>query len=175
MFEEIQAAYETYDRKWQTLVASRQNKQFFEELKPVALGWKVADEAAYKSAVAELHGAADKIIETWMNERWVAKIHLKEQAVGDKIQIVKIMQRRPGSDDALGLDHVDFYSPAVTKAPDLLGAEKDLKWSTENNDIIAGYDWISIWFDGTEAKLKHDTVLDIICLELKELNSRIIA
>lgn len=172
MFEEIQAAYETYQQKWQTLVAGRQNKHFFEELKPVAIGWKVADESAYKAAVAELHGAADKIIETWMNERWVAKIHLKDRNV-EGVEIIKIMQRRPGSEDALGLDHVDFYSDAVKAAEGILENETELKWSWENNDIIAGYDWLSVWFDGTEAKLKSDTVLDIIGLELKELNEKI--
>lgn len=173
MLEQIEDELEVYNQKWQSVVTKRTNKAFFESLKAVALGWKVADKASYTEALAALHDQADKIIETWMNERWVAKVHLKDQTVGGGISIIKIMERRPGSEDALGLDHVDFYSSDVTRGEEILKAEPDLKWTRENNDIIAGYDWLSVWFEGTEAKLKSDTVLDIIGLELQELNQRI--
>ncbi|MEJ0072929.1 MAG: hypothetical protein WDN27_02470 [Candidatus Saccharibacteria bacterium] len=39
--------------------------------------------------------------------------------------------------------------------------------------MIDGYDWISIWFEGAEAKLKSDTVLDIVSAELTELSKEI--
>lgn len=69
MLDELDKALETYGQSWQKLVDNRTNRGFFEGLKPVAVGWKVADRAEYDRLVAELHDQADKIIETWMNGR----------------------------------------------------------------------------------------------------------
>ena len=172
MIDELDQAVETYHAKWHKLMSGRKDKTFFKQLKPVAVGWKVANRAEYDRIRAELHDHADRIIETWMNDRWIAKVHLKN-ALDCGITLVKIMERRPDSSDALGLDHLDFYSPVVKDAEGILQQEPNLKWSWENNDVIEGYDWISIWFNGTEAKLKADTVLDIIVAELNEINRKI--
>lgn len=176
MIDELNVALKDYRKKWQTLVEARNNKQFFEGLKPTAIGWKTTDRAEYDRLCAELHDLSGHIVETWMNGRWTAKFHLRDSKLtgfGNDIEIIKIMQRRPGSTDAVGLDHVDFYSEEVVNAEPILHNEPNLKWSNETNDIIAGYGWISLWFDGTEAKLKNGTVLDIICAELQEVSSKI--
>lgn len=175
MLDKINQALETYEQQWQKLISVRHERAFFAGLKPTAVGWKTEDRAEYDKLVAELHDQADQIIETWMNGRWVTKLHLKDQQLANGVTIVKIMQRRPGSTDAVGLDHMDFYTPDMTHAESVLKSEPDLKWTWESNDIIDGYDWLSIWFDGTEAKLKADTVLDIIQAELKDLNAKITA
>jgi hypothetical protein len=173
MIEEINQALEAYEQKWQKLISVRHERQFFAHLKPTAVGWKAEDRAEYDRLVADLHDRTDHIIETWMNGRWVAKLHLKDTKLANGAEIVKIMQRRPGSSDAIGLDHVDFYAPDMTHAESVLKSEPNLKWTWESNDIIDSYTWLSIWFDGTEAKLKSDTVLDIIQAELKELNEKL--
>jgi hypothetical protein len=100
-------------------------------------------------------------------------MHLKDEKVGGDIKIIKIMQRRPDSNDALGLDHVDFYGPEVAQATTALDKETNLKWTPESNDAVDNYSWISLWFDGTEAKLRDGTVLDTIIGELQELNNDI--
>ena len=84
------------------------------------------------------------------------------------------MLRRPGSDDLPGLDHLDFYSPALPQVEQVLATEPSLTWTNETNDIIEDYHWISIWFAGTEAKLKPETVLEICMAELRQLNQRIL-
>jgi hypothetical protein len=175
MIDEIQTALTAYEDRWQTFVDGRTDKQFFGQLRMTAVGWKVADREAYDKAVAELHDQASHIVETWMNGRWIAKVLLRDRSFANGVTIIKIMQRRPGSDDALGLDHADFYSPAVSECEPILEAEKDVNWSHESNDIIEGYGWISIWFDNTEAKLKSDTVLDIVMAELQQANKQITA
>lgn len=172
MIDELNDAVAQYQSKWKTLVAARQNKEFFEALKPVAVGWKTTDRAEYDRICTELHDQSSQLIETWMNGRWVAKFLLRDTQLTGGIEIVKIMQRRPNSTDSVGLDHLDFYG--VTDAESILKNETDLQWTREKNDIIDGYDWLSIWFDGTEAKLKTDTVLDIIIAELTESNQKII-
>jgi hypothetical protein len=173
MIDELNQKLQEYSDNWEKLVAGRSDKQFFSNLKPVAAGWKVADEAEYKKLYNELRTQCDRIVETWMNGRWIAKMHLKDTKLTGSIEIVKLMQRRPNSGDALGLDHVDFYSPAVLRAEEVLAKETGLKWTHESNDVVDNYDWISIWFNGTEAKLKAGTVIDIVITELQEIGDRI--
>ena len=175
MIDELNAALETYEQKWQKLISVRHERQFFAGLQPTAVGWKVEDREEYDKRCAELHDVSDKVIETWMNERWVAKFHLKDSELSNGATIVKVMQRRPGSSDDVGLDHVDFYTPDIRHAESVLKGEEEVQWSWESNDVIDGYDWLSIWFNDTEAKIKADTVLDIIQAELKELSQKIIA
>ncbi len=173
MLEELNKALQTYEAAWQRLVDGRTNKEFFAGLKPSAVGWKTEDRAAYDKLVAELHDQADMVMERWMNGRWIAKLHLKDTKLTNGAEIIKVMQRRPGSTDAVGLDHVDFYSPEVAQAEPLLQQESNLKWTWESNDVMDDYNWISVWFEGTEAKIKADTVLDTIQKELQELNHKI--
>ena len=174
MIEEINRALETYHKKWHELVAKRQNQVFFKELKPVAVGWKVADQTEYGKLYATLREHCDKIIEVWMNGRWIAKMHLRDNALAGGVPIIKLMQRRPASTDATGLDHVDFYSPHFADAEKILRQETNLKWTHEDNDAVKGYEWISLWFDGAEAKLKAGTVLNIVVSELQDINQQIL-
>lgn len=176
MIDKLNESLQVYNQKWDTLVAERKNMQFFDELKPTAVGWKTEDRAEYSRLIAELHDQADLIVEKWMNGRWIAKVHLKELKLTNSVEIVKIMERRPGSTDAVGLDHIDFYSQAeLARSREVLSTEPNLKWTEESNDVLEGYDWLSVWFDGTEAKIKSDTVLDIVVAELNELNSKILS
>lgn len=173
MTNELNQALQNYFSNWEKLVSERSDGAFFNSLKPVAVGWKVADESEYQKLYTELRGQCDRIVETWMNGRWIAKMHLKDEKLNKGIVIVKLMQRRPGSEDALGLDHVDFYSPAVKDAESILKNEQGLKWSRESNDVVEDYDWISVWFNDTEAKLKAGTVIDIVIKELTQIGDDI--
>lgn len=173
MLDELNTAINDYWTKWQALVAARQNKTFFESLKPTAAAWKVADRAEYDRMCGELHDQSDHIIETWMNGRWVAKFLLRDAELNGGIKIVKVMQRRPGSDDPLGFDHVDFYGPSLVETEEVLTQEKNLNWTRESNDSLEGYGWLSVWFEGgPEAKLRDDTVIDIITIELQQLKQK---
>jgi hypothetical protein len=174
VLDELNKAIQEYQIKWDALVAGRKNKEFFESLKPTAVGWKTVDRDEYDNLVAELHDQADLAIEVWMNGRWIAKIHLKDAKLANGAEIVKIMQRRPGSNDVVGLDHVDFYGPDPAQIEAVLKQETNLQWTHESNDVVAGYEWLSIWFADTEAKLKHDPILDIVRTELEELNNKIL-
>ncbi|HJQ08023.1 MAG TPA: hypothetical protein VJ836_00915 [Candidatus Saccharimonadales bacterium] len=169
MIDEINKAIEAYHNKWHKLVAARADHAFFESLKPTAIGWKVAGRTEYDKVFAELHDMCDQIVDVTLNDRWIAKMHLKDTKLSGGIEIIKLMQHRPASTDAVGLDHLDFYSPDVTK--EKLAAEKDLAWTEEENGLCR---WLSIWFEGTEAKLRPDTVIDVCIAELQETNQNII-
>lgn len=170
MIDELDSALKDFQTKWQKLVAKRSDADFFDELRPTAVAWKVPDAAEHDRLCAELRDKCDLVISSWMDERWITKLHLKDTKLEGGIEIIKIMQRRPNSTDALGLDHVDFYSPGVAQADVVLKQESDLKWNHETN----GASWISVWFDGGEAKLRTDTVLDSYIRDLRETRNRIL-
>lgn len=170
MFDELNRSIDDFMAKWQSLVGQRKNKDFFERLKPTAVGWKVADLAEYERCKSQWRDACDMIFENWMNDRWIAELHLKDTKLSGDIEIIKLMQRRPGSSDALGLDNIDFMDMEETNTKAVLAEETGLKWTDEQNGLCV---WTSIWFDGTEAKLRQGTPLDVVIEEIQVVNNKI--
>jgi hypothetical protein len=170
MIDELNKAIIEYRAKWQKLVDRRHDKEFFAELMPTAVGWKVTDQAEHDRLVAELRDRCDLVIGAYMNDRWITKLHLKDNEFEWGFTVVKVMERRPGSADPVGLDHIDFYSPAVAQADEVLKSEPGLTWEHETN----GASWISVRFEGQEAKLRTDTVLDSYIRDLREARNQII-
>ena len=176
MIEGIHAAVSEYKQKWQALTRSAKDMAFFMELTPNSIGWKVANIAEFDKTVASLRDHCDEVVHVWMNGRWIAKMILREGGAGLpwNIGIIKIMQVRPGSTDTLGLDHVDFYSPKEFVQIESVLKNEAYKWSSEKNEASSpDLTWASIWFDNTEAKIKHYTVLDIYSSQLAGISARI--
>src|SRR5882762_7899003 len=101
-----------YQKKWAGLLKQASHKELFEDLRPTALGWKVGTLAEHDEIVATWRDEGDQLHSKWMNGRWITVMYLREDkhfAWG--IRTLKILQRRPGASDKLGLDHIDFYSP----------------------------------------------------------------
>ena len=170
MLDELNAAITTYQAAWHQLIAARKNKAFFEKLQPTAVCFKFASIADIEERLAALREHADHIHWGWINERWLVTVHLRDQQLAEGVQIVKLYQRRPGSTDALGLDHMDFYTPDIDE--DILADEPELKWSHESNGEHCS--WISIWFDQTEAKLRTHTTFEVCAQELQAVNDTIV-
>lgn len=170
LLDELDYGVERYHEKWHTFVKGRKNHPFFDALKPTAVAWKVFDRAELDRSVMALRDKCDQIHSGWVNDRWLVTLHLKDEAIPGNIQIIKLMERRPGSSDSIGLDHIDF---TVHKgdAKAVVAKEPDLKWSEESNG--AHCKWISLWFDGTEAKLRTDTVLQVCADELLDCQQRL--
>jgi hypothetical protein len=81
------------------------------------------------------------------------------------------MQRRPNSQDALGLDNVNFLAPDFGQIEEVLQDEPDLKWTHESCGPHS--QWISLWFDDTEAKLRPISVLDVSLTEFQEIRDTV--
>lgn len=172
MIDELRTAITTYKTAWGELVAERANMPFFESLKPTAVAWKTEDLADYDAHMEELRDMCDQMFIAWMNGRWIAKLHLKEELLPWNLRIIKLMQRRPGSTDKVGLDHVDFYTPEGRgKIESVLQAEPDLTWNYEKNNA----EWHSVWFAGGEAKIRDDTICKVCADELLETEKAILA
>jgi hypothetical protein len=170
MFDELNRSIDEFMAKWQSLVGQRKNKDFFDRLKPTAVGWKVTDLAEFDRLFNQWREACDQIHVSRKNERWLATLHLKESTLHGDISVIKLMQRRPNSTDAVGLDHLDLMDMEETNTKAVLAEEVDIKWTDEENGLCV---WTSIWFDGTEAKLREGTVLDVSIAELHEVNNKI--
>jgi hypothetical protein len=165
---ELNSAIALYFKKWQAFVHDRQDQAFFADLQPTSIGWKTVDRADFDVRFATYRDLSDQVHLGWVNGRWLATFHLAEAPLDLGIQIIKLMERRPGSSDAVGLDHLDFYVPPGVSAKEKAAAEAGVKWSEEMNGEHC--QWISLWFDGTEAKLRGDSVIDVCIAELEHCN-----
>jgi hypothetical protein len=170
MIEDLNTALADYKEKWQGLVEARTNKQFFIALRPTAVAWKTVDRAQYDKILAELHELSDIVVENWWDGRWIAMVHLRDIKLAEGIETIKLMQRRPNSKDATGIDHVDFYSPHVANVEEVLEHEPNLNWSHE---VGGSVEWASVWFAETEAKLRTHTIIDSCMRDLAAVNKRI--
>lgn len=159
-----------YLKRWQDLTAKCQNQRAFSSLKPTAVGWKVTDRAELQELAASLQDQSLQIHCGWVNERWLATFYLKEPLENTNVQMVKLMERRPESTDATGLDHVDFLAPE--DMAQTLAKEPSLSWSEERNGEHCK--WLSVWFDGTEAKLRTDTVLQVCADEMLQFQKELL-
>ena len=173
MIDELTTSIKNYDTEWKKLVGDRANRKFFESLRATAVGWKTVDQADFDARFAQIRDLSDSVHLGWVNNRLLATFHLKESALPMGITLVKLMQRRPGSNDATGLDHLDFiFKPGATSLKETLEQEPSLKWNEETNGDFCK--WISVWFTGGEAKIRSDTVLDVCASEMKELEKEIV-
>jgi hypothetical protein len=170
MINELNAAINDYQLKWRTLAGTRKDRGFFDGLRPTAVGWKAVDPADFDKRFAFLRALSDQIHLGWVNERWLATFHLREPQLPWGIETIKLMQRRPGSGDATGLDHLDFLVPEGTTAAIIKTSEPDLKVTEEKNGDHCK--WLSLWFGNTEAKLRSDTVFDVCASELLDTKLR---
>jgi len=142
-------------------------------LPPTALGWKVADRARFNQLLTGLSDRADQAHIGTVDGRKIASIVMTKPMQGD-IYIVKLMQRRPGSDDPPGLDHVDFLLPeSIEETAKLLDKAK-IHYTPQANEL---HHWLSLRFgeDGRyEAKLLDHLVLEVGVAELQFAAKQII-
>ncbi len=169
---EMDTSLTEYLRNWTLLSKERPNQAYFNGLRPTAIGWKTQDLAEFDRMFTELRQQCDQVHLGWVNDRWLASMHLKDARLKGGIEIIKLMQRRPGSTDPVGLDHVDFLCSDSSEAKKVLAQEQGLNWTEETNNPHCS--WLSIWFDNTEAKLRDNTVLDVCIAELREINDTLL-
>lgn len=171
MVDELQQRTQDFLDNWQTFAKQRANVDYFANLKPTAVGWKCTDRDELMRYFAEIRDLCEQIHFGWVNERWLISAYFKDVALPGSIKIVKLMERRPGSSDPVGLDHVDFYS-VTSDVKRHMEQEQDVKWTEETNGDHCK--WISVWTDAGEAKLRTDTVLKVCADEMLEYEQRII-
>jgi hypothetical protein len=171
MIDELNVAIRDYRNKWEVLLKTRADVEFFAALKPISVGWKVADIAESDALFKQLREFSDQTHSIYKNDRWLTTLHLKDRELEWGISVINIMQRRPASEDAPGLDNINFYCPSYDHIDEILAKEPELKWTHESCGPYS--QWVSVWFDGTEAKLRPRSVMDVSLDEFKEMRDSV--
>lgn len=171
MVNELQQRTQVFLDNWQHFTQERTDVDYFAHLRPTAVGWKCTDRDELMQHVTDIRDHCEQIHFGWVNERWLVSAYLKDITLPGGIKIVKLMERRPGSTDAVGLDHVDFYS-STNDVKQRVEKEQGMQWNEEFNGEHCK--WISVWTDAGEAKLRTDTVFKVCADEMLEYEQRIL-
>lgn len=170
--EALSASLDKYFSKWDEYVARMGIYGIAEKMRPTAVAWKVADRADYRRAISVLDPYALQMHSVVVGDRKIATAVLsKPQARG--ISVIKVIERRKGARDAVGLDHVDFYLPMLDGLAEML-ERGEANWRRQGNDK---YERLSVRFGPEslfEAKIMDHTVLDIAAEELKYASKRML-
>ncbi len=170
--EALSQSIEKYFAKWDEYVARMGLYAVAEKMRPVSLGWKVANRSEYRRIMSVLDNYATQIHTLTVGKRKFATVIL-EKPLGHGITIIKIIERREGSRDALGLDHVDFYLPMIEGIAEML-ERGEANWRRQGND---NFKRISLRFGPEsvfEARIIDHTILNIASEELSRASKTIL-
>ncbi len=166
--EEIRRALKIYFQEWQDWLKTHEEFNFATHT-PMHVGWKVPDGPALAQMFTELLPALQSGHLGTVDNRKIMLLVPNEPVAG--VPILQIMQLRPGSTDALGLDHVAFYCADIAMLKEVL-QNNPAEWEEQRNP---GHTWISMWWgpDKREVKFFDHTSLDLGARELSETSAAI--
>jgi hypothetical protein len=168
----LDEALAAYDTAWKKLITDNELEDFAESAIATTIGWKVADKHALFENMERLAGTTQQVHIGTVNGRFIASVVLKEPYHG--MYVIKILERRAGSDDPLGLDSVDYLVQNPTATYDRLSKARGCLVAKESNDNHA---WLSLRFGDTreyEAKFVDHIVLKVAQQELAEREQEIL-
>jgi hypothetical protein len=170
--EALSQSLDKYFAKWDEYVARMGLYAIASKMRPLAVGWKVGNRAEYRRVMSVLDMYAKQIHSVTVGDRKFATVVLNEP-LARGITILKIIERREGSRDVVGLDHVDFYLPIIEGIAEML-ERGEANWRRQGNDT---YKRVSVRFGPEslyEAKIIDHTVLDIAADELENAGKKIL-
>jgi hypothetical protein len=145
---------------WSELLAKHQLPIF----RATTLSLKVADKAALYKILTDNQDNIGQVHIGTVSDRYIASAILNEPVFD--MPILKILERRPGSEDPLGLDSVDYLVHDLVQTYEHFVAA-DLPIVKENNEM---HEWLSLRFgpdNRFEAKLTDHIVLAVAIKELQ--------
>lgn len=170
--EALSQSLDKYFLKWEEYVARMGMFSIAEKMRPVAVGWKVSSRVEYRRVMSVLDNYASQIHSVSVGKRKIATVLLNDQ-LNRGINVIKVIERREGSRDAVGLDHVDFYLPIIDGIAEML-ERNEANWRRQGGD---NYKRLSVRFgpESTyEAKIIDHTVLNIAADELNYAGQKIL-
>lgn len=163
----LELCLQSYLTTWERLDMSGIN--------PVAatLSWKVINKSGLFWNLKNLSQAAEQVHIGTVDERFIASVVLKAP-INETMWIIKILERRPGSDDVLGLDSIDYLVDDIELLHETFkGRGYDIH--RESNDM---HEWLSLRFGPQgefEAKFVEHIVLEVAIKELEESTQSILS
>lgn len=171
--EALSLSLEKYFMRWDEYVSRMGLYSIAEKMMPIAIGWKVADRTEYRRVMSVLDNYASQIHSVTVGKRKFASVILSKP-LARNITVIKVIERREGSRDAVGLDHVDFYLPIVEGIAEML-ERGQANWRRQGSDT---YNRISVRFGPEslfEAKIIDHTVLNMAADELNYASQKILS
>ncbi len=170
--EALSQSLDKYFMKWDEYVARMGLYGIAEKMRPVAVGWKVGSRAEYRRVMSVLDNYALQIHSVTVGKRKIATVVLNEP-LARGITVIKVIERREGSRDVVGLDHVDFYLPMIEGIAEML-ERGEANWRRQGS---GEYKRLSVRFGPEslyEAKIIDHTVLNIAADELNYASQKIL-
>ena len=162
-----------YYEAWNQIVA-KNNLQTFEQLViPTTISWKVAGHKTLFDNLKKLAGQTQQVHIGTVNNRFIATIVLLEPY--KDIRLLKILERREGSSDLLGLDSIDYLVENLTTVSDQLAKASGCTLQVEHNDL---HSWLSLRFGENreyEAKFTDHLVLQVAQKEMAKSEKEILS
>ena len=171
--EALSQSMDKYFMRWYEYVSRRGLFSISDNLRPVAVGWKVGNRTEYRRVMSVLDNYASQIHSVTVGKRKFATVIL-DKPLSRNISVIKVIERREGSRDAVGLDHVDFYLPIIEGIAEML-ERGQANWRRQGND---NYKRISVRFGPEslfEAKIIDHTVLNMAADELNYASQKILS
>ena len=165
-------ALSAYESAWQRFAVQNGFEDFLESLPPVTIGWKVADKAALFANLEYLSAQTCGVHIGLVDGRFIATVIL--QAPYHGMCLVKILERKAGAADPLGLDSVDYLIPSGAAVYDRLASAIQGRLKKQRNDHHV---WLSLRFGDDleyEAKFMDHLVLKVAQAELAEQEQKIL-
>ena len=133
-----------------------------------AVGIKLGGLPEVLQAHASLYEQGDQSHCGPVNDRTIATLLKPAPFALDALRQIKLLQRRPGSDDELGLDHLDVYlqiGDALMEQLLKAAQQRGINCEYEANDA---HGWISVSHNGFEFKLVNHPVWKVCCDEAQQ-------
>jgi len=157
----ISQAIVDYRKAWVKLLEQSDSLKL--DARPTTLSIKVADKAALYKILQDNADNIEQVHIGTVNDRYIASAALKRPYQG--LPILKILERRPGASDPLGLDSLDYLVNDIEQTFRAL-QNAGLAVLKEHNEV---HEWLSLRFGDKnqfEAKFTDHLVLEVAIKEL---------
>lgn len=160
-----------YRDAWKAFMVVHHLETLEREVRATTFSWKVADKPALFTCLEANADHIEQLHIGTVNGRFIASAVLHEPY--EAMPIMKILERRQGSADPLGLDSIDYITDDRDRVFRMLqdaGASVEL----QSNDL---HDWLSLRFGEHlqyEAKFNDSLVLKVSIEELRIAEQRLL-
>jgi hypothetical protein len=166
--DSLKIALANYQKAWKAFIVINHFESIEPTWRPAAISWKVEHKVALYGNLRLIGDQAEQIHIGTINDRFIAMAVLKKKFAD--VRIIKLLERRPGSSDLLGLDSLDYYVEDLEGTYDLLKAA-GARVEKQHNDW---HEWLSLRFGKNheyEAKFLDHPLLDIAIQELTDIRN----
>lgn len=163
---------DAYESAWNEFIDNNHLRAFSQSILPTTVSWKVDGHNSLFDNLEQLADRSEQVHIATVNNRFIATIVLIEPC--RDMRLLKILERRAGSSDPLGLDSLDYLTENLNAVSDQLNGAADCTLQKDHNEM---HNWLSLRFGLTrqfEAKFTDHLVLQVAQKELAQSEKEII-